>query len=102
MLRMQGVNVLVRVDYEPLSKVILVVEEKKQGQQGVVLAVGQRRLADGSFVPLSVSVGDRILFGKFSGDKVKASDWGLPELDEAGNKIEYRTLRELEILGVME
>jgi chaperonin GroES len=40
--------------------------------QGVVLAVGKgKMLEDGKVVPLEVKVGDRVLFGKYSGQAIK-------------------------------
>lgn len=41
-------------------------------QEGTVLAVGQGIvLEDGTTLPLNVKVGDRILFGKYSGAEIK-------------------------------
>ncbi len=45
---------------------------KEKPQEGEVVAVGQgKRLENGKVVPLDVKVGDRILFGKWSGTEVK-------------------------------
>jgi chaperonin GroES len=64
---------------------------KEKPQEGEVVAVGKgKRLEDGKVVPLDVQVGDRILFGKYSGSDIK--------LD--GN--EYMIMREDEVLGVIE
>jgi len=64
---------------------------KEKPQEGEVVAVGQgKRLEDGTIVPLDVKVGDRILFGKYSGSEIK--------LD--GD--EYMIMREDEVLGVLE
>ena len=55
------------------------------------MAVGKgKRLEDGKLVALDVQVGDRILFGKYSGSDIK--------LD--GD--EYMIMREDEILGILE
>ncbi len=63
---------------------------KEKPQQGEVVAVGKgKRLEDGKVIPLDVQVGDRILFGKYSGSDIK--------LD--GN--EYLIMREDEVLGVL-
>ena len=46
---------------------------KEKPQQGEVMAVGKgKRLDDGQMVALDVKVGDRILFGKYSGNEIKA------------------------------
>ena len=64
---------------------------KEKPQEGEVMAVGKgKRLEDGKLVPLEVQVGDRVLFGKYSGNEIK--------IDEN----EYLIVREDEILGVIE
>ncbi len=63
---------------------------KEKPQQGEVVAIGKgKRSDDGKLNALDVQVGDRILFGKYSGNDIK--------LD--GN--EYLIMREDEILGVL-
>jgi len=64
---------------------------KEKPQEGEVMAVGHgKRLEDGKLVPLEVKVGDRILFGKYSGNDIK--------LDNE----EFMIMREDEILGILE
>jgi chaperonin GroES len=64
---------------------------KEKPQEGEVVAVGHgKRLEDGKIVPLEVKVGDRILFGKYSGSDIKIDG------------VEYLIMREDEILGVLE
>jgi chaperonin GroES len=64
---------------------------KEKPQEGEVVAVGKgKRLEDGKLVALDVQVGDRILFGKYSGSDIK--------LD--GN--EYMIMREDEVLGILD
>jgi chaperonin GroES len=64
---------------------------KEKPQEGEVVAVGKgKRLEDGKVIPLDVKVGDRILFGKYSGSDIK--------LD--GD--EYLIMREDEVLGILE
>jgi chaperonin GroES len=64
---------------------------KEKPQQGEVVAVGKgKRTEEGKLLPMDIKVGDRILFGKYSGNDIK--------LD--GN--EYLIMREDEILGVLE
>ena len=44
---------------------------KEKPQEGRVIAVGNGKVTDeGKLVPLEVSVGDRILFGKYSGSEI--------------------------------
>ena len=64
---------------------------KEKPQEGEVVAVGKgKRLEDGKVIPLDVKVGDRILFGKYSGSDIK--------LD--GN--EFLIMREDEVLGILD
>ena len=64
---------------------------KEKPQEGEVVAVGHgKRLEDGKLVALDVQVGDRILFGKYSGSEIK--------LDGE----EYLIMREDEVLGVLD
>jgi chaperonin GroES len=45
---------------------------KEKPQEGKVLAVGNGKILDnGTKVPLDVKVGDKILFGKYSGTDIK-------------------------------
>jgi chaperonin GroES len=65
---------------------------KEKPQQGEVVAVGKgKRGDDGKIIPLEVQVGDRVLFGKYSGSDVPKS-YGDDHL----------IMREDEILGVLE
>jgi chaperonin GroES len=44
---------------------------KEKPSEGEVIAVGAGRREKGERVPLDVMVGDRILFGKYSGSEIK-------------------------------
>src|SRR6266481_4926010 len=64
---------------------------KEKPQEGEVVAIGKgKRLEDGKLVPLDVQVGDRILFGKYSGSDIK--------LDGE----ELLIMREDEVLGILD
>jgi len=64
---------------------------KEKPQEGEVAAIGKgKRLEDGKLVPLDVQVGDRILFGKYSGSDIKIDGQ------------EYMIMREDEILGILD
>ena len=43
---------------------------KEKPQQGEIVAVGPGRVDEGKRVPLEVKVGDRVLYGKYSGTEV--------------------------------
>jgi chaperonin GroES len=63
---------------------------KEKPQRGEIVATGKGRVTeDGKVTPLDVKVGDRILFGKYSGTELKL------------NGEEYLMMREEDILGIM-
>jgi chaperonin GroES len=63
---------------------------KEKPQEGEIVAAGKgKRFEDGNLVPLDVKVGDRILFGKYSGSDIHVDGQ------------EYMIMREDEILGVL-
>jgi chaperonin GroES len=43
---------------------------KEKPQEGEVIAVGSGRREKGELIPLDVKAGDRILFGKYSGNDI--------------------------------
>ena len=64
---------------------------KEKPQEGKVIAVGNGKVTDeGKKIPLDVKVGDRILFGKYSGSEVKIDDK------------EYLIMREDDVLAILE
>ncbi len=45
---------------------------KEKPAKGEILAIGEGKRADnGSIMPMSVKVGDKVLFGKYAGQEVK-------------------------------
>src|SRR3954452_7010553 len=64
---------------------------KEKPQQGEVIAVGPGgRDETSKLVPIDLKVGDRVLFGKWSGTEVKLDG------------IEYLIMKESDIMGVLE
>ncbi|HXM98531.1 MAG TPA: co-chaperone GroES [Candidatus Dormibacteraeota bacterium] len=47
---------------------------KEKPMEGEVLAVGPGRREKGELYPLDVKVGDRVLFGKYSGTEIKVEN----------------------------
>jgi len=47
---------------------------KEKPQQGEIMAVGPGRYEDGKLVPMSLKVGDKVLYGKYSGTEVTLSN----------------------------
>jgi chaperonin GroES len=82
-----------RVAEEEKTKggIIIPDSAKEKPAEGEVIAVGSGRYDDkGALRPLSVKKGDRILFGKYSGNEIKIDN------------IDHLILREDDILGVIE
>jgi chaperonin GroES len=64
---------------------------KEKPQEGEVMAIGKgKRLENGELVALDVKVGDRVLFGKYSGNETKLVG------------TEYIILREDDVLGILD
>ena len=63
---------------------------KEKPQQGQVIAVGTGKVQDdGTVTPIDVQVGDKVLFGKYSGQEITIEG------------TEYFIMKEDEILGVL-
>ncbi|HUP02767.1 MAG TPA: co-chaperone GroES [Bryobacteraceae bacterium] len=76
---------------QKVGNIIIPDTAKEKPQQAEVVAVGDGKLLEnGERVALDVKVGDRILFGKYSGSEIKI------------DSDEYLMLKEDEILGVLE
>lgn len=84
--------VVKRVENETKTASGIVIPDNaaEKPDQGEVLAVGNGKKADdGKLIPMEVKVGDRILFGKYSGSTVKLDG------------VEYLVMREDDIMGVI-
>jgi chaperonin GroES len=55
---------------------------KEKQQEGEVIAIGSGKREKGELIPLDVKVGDRVLFGKYSGTEIKIDDEDLLILRE--------------------
>lgn len=71
MLKIKGPRVLLKLDEVPETTqggIILSTETVEKPQTGIVVEVGSGRLlSDGTTVPVEVSVGERVLFAKYTG-----------------------------------
>src|SRR3977135_4216116 len=57
---------------QKIGGIIIPDTAKEKPQQGTVIAAGNGKIQDnGKRVPLDVKAGDRILFGKYSGQEIK-------------------------------
>ena len=72
------------------SGIIIPDSAQEKPQEAEVVAVGRgKRLEDGTLVALDVKIGDRILFGKYSGNEIRVDNE------------EYLIMREDDVLGVL-
>ena len=78
-----------RIEAKDVAKSGIIIPDtaKEKPQEGEVVAVGLGKLEKGHRVPVDVEVGDRILFGKYTGSEINVDDR------------EYLILREEEILA---
>jgi chaperonin GroES len=84
--------VIKRIEAEEKSTggVIIPDTAKEKPQQGEVIAVGPGgRDESGKLIPIDVKVGDRVLFGKWSGTEVKLDG------------VEYLIMKESDLMGVL-
>jgi len=87
-----------RVVVEPLEAeakskggIILPDTAKEKPQEGKVVAVGKGKLDDsGKLIPMELKVGDRVLYGKYSGTEITIEGK------------EYMILREDDVLAVLD
>ena len=74
------------IEREEMTKggIILPDTAKEKPQDGEVLAVGPGRLSDdGKRIPISVAVGDRVVYSKYGGTEIKIDDEDLIILRES-------------------
>ncbi len=85
--------VLERIDAEEKTAGGIIIPDtaKEKPQQGKVVAVGPGgRDEAGKLIPIDVKIGDRVLFGKWSGTEVKIDG------------VEYLIMKESDIMGVLD
>src|SRR6201995_2088223 len=84
--------VVKRIDAEEKSAGGIIIPDtaKEKPQEGRVVAIGPGgRDEAGKLIPIDVKVGDRVLFGKWSGTEVKIDG------------VEYLIMKESDIMGVL-
>jgi chaperonin GroES len=81
----------IEAEEKTIGGIIIPDTAKEKPQQGEVFAVGPGgRDETGKLIPIDLKVGDRVLFGKWSGTEVKLDG------------IEYLIMKESDIMGVLE
>ncbi|HVB58152.1 MAG TPA: co-chaperone GroES [Candidatus Acidoferrales bacterium] len=80
---------LKRLEAKEVAKSGIIIPDtaKEKPQEGEVVAVGLGRIEKGKRIPIDVKVGDRVLFGKYTGNDINVDGQ------------EYLILREEEILA---
>ncbi|HRY28954.1 MAG TPA: co-chaperone GroES [Elusimicrobiota bacterium] len=93
-IRPLGDRVLVRPlekEKQERSGIIIPDTAKEKPQEGEIVAAGKGKVADdGKVIPMEVKVGDKILYGKYSGTEIKIDDK------------EYLIMHQEDILGILE
>ena len=88
-----GDRVIIQVlesDEKTKSGIVVPETAKEKPQEGKVMAVGSGRTLDsGQLVPPQVKAGDKVIFGKYTGDEIKVDGQ------------EYLIVRESDILGIV-
>jgi chaperonin GroES len=80
----------IEAEEKTVGGIIIPDTAKEKPQQGEVISVGPgARDESGKLIPLDVQVGDRVLFGKWSGTEVKLDG------------VEYLIMKESDIMGVL-
>lgn len=64
--------------------------DKDKPMQGTVIAIGNGKYIDGKRIPVDITIGNRVLFGKYAGTNIKI------------NNTEYLVMREEDVMGVIE
>ena len=85
--------VVTRIDAEDKTAGGIIIPDtaKEKPTEGEVIAVGPGgRDENGKLIPIDLKVGDRVLFGKWSGTEVKIDG------------VEYLIMKESDIMGVIE
>ncbi|HUT86453.1 MAG TPA: co-chaperone GroES [Elusimicrobiales bacterium] len=86
-------RVLVKpIEKEEVKKSGIIIPDtaKEKPQEGEIIAVGPGKVGkDGKRLPMDVKVGDKVLYGKYSGSEIKLNDK------------EYMILSVDEVLGII-
>ncbi len=92
-------NVLVEVcnnggEHTRVSGIIIPSNNKETPSEGIILSVGNgAKDQDGKFIPLDVRVGQKVIFGKWSGTKIDVKD-----CDEGS----FLIIKESDLLAIVE
>jgi len=71
------------------SGIIIPETVKEKPQEGEIIAAGKGKMEDGKLIAMELKVGDKVLYGKYSGTEIKINDE------------EYLIMREEDVLGII-
>jgi chaperonin GroES len=71
------------------SGIIIPETAKERPQEGEIIAAGKGRTEKGKLIPIEMKVGDKVLYGKYSGTEIKINDE------------DYLILKEEDVLGII-
>lgn len=80
----------VEVEETTKSGIVLTTKTQEVPQQAEVIAVGPGGMVNGKEVAMSVKVGDKVIYGKYTGTEVKLDG------------VEYLVVRQDDILAIVE
>lgn len=80
----------VEVEETTKSGIVLTTKTQEVPQQAEVIAVGPGGMVNGKEVTMSVKVGDKVIYGKYTGTEVKLDG------------VEYLVVRQDDILAIVE
>lgn len=79
-----------KAEKKTASGIVLSGDAKEQPQFATVVAIGEGALVDGKRVPLSVKIGDKVVYKKYSATELKIEEE------------EYLVIAEKDILAIVE
>ncbi len=84
--------ILKQLEAEETTKggIILTTQSKEKPQEAEVIAVGPGAVVDGKTIPMTVEVGQKVVYSKYAGTEVKY------------NGEEYIVVKESDILAIVE
>lgn len=84
--------ILKQLEAEETTKggIILTTQSKEKPQEAEVIAVGPGAVVDGKLMPMTVKVGEKVVYSKYAGMEVKY------------NGEEYIVVKESDILAIVE
>jgi chaperonin GroES len=83
-----------RLEEKKIAKGGIIIPDtaKEKPQEGEVVAIGAGKIEKGRRIPMDVNVGDRILFGKYTGNDIKIEDQDYLILNEDEILVKFKRM----------